>query len=54
VRQHYVDDTGQDRPTVKGICLNVTRLPELRAAVAAAEDEAIRQGLLPQKNGSVK
>jgi hypothetical protein len=46
VRQHYVDAVGEDRPTTKGICLRIERLPELRAAVVAAEAEAIRLGLL--------
>jgi Transcriptional Coactivator p15 (PC4) len=46
VRIHYTDEKGEDRPTAKGICVNVDRLPELRAAVEAAEVEAIRQGLL--------
>jgi hypothetical protein len=47
VRIHYVDDKGEDRPTAKGVCLNVDSLPELRAAIAQAEAEAILQGLLP-------
>lgn len=51
VRQPYTDDKGDDRLTSKGICINVARLPELRAAVEAAEAEAIRQGLLPQSGG---
>jgi hypothetical protein len=46
VRQHYVDGQGEDRPTPKGICLNIERLPELRAAIVAAEEEAVRRGLL--------
>jgi hypothetical protein len=50
VRQHYVDAAGEDRPTHKGICINVTRLPELRAALEAAEDAAINQGLLPARS----
>ena len=47
VRQHYVDDAGEDHPTRQGVCLNIARLPELRAALQAAEEEAIRRGLLP-------
>jgi hypothetical protein len=47
VRQHYVDERGEDRPTAKGVCLNVTKLPELLAGVRAAESEAIKLGLLP-------
>jgi hypothetical protein len=47
VRQHYVDERGENRPTTRGTCLNIERLPELRAALQAAEVEAIRRGLLP-------
>ena len=55
VRQHYVDGQGEDRPTTKGICLNVERLRELRAAIVAAEEEAERRGLLPpQKGGATR
>jgi hypothetical protein len=52
VRQHYVDDAGHDRPTPKGVCINIARLPELRAALQAAEQEAVRCGLLSAGAGS--
>jgi hypothetical protein len=52
VRQHYTDDAGEDRPTTKGVCINVARLPELRAALQAAEKEAVRCGLLDEGAGS--
>jgi hypothetical protein len=51
VRQTYVGPDGEDRPTTKGICLHVSRLPELRAALQAAEKEAVRCGLLPDEGG---
>jgi hypothetical protein len=51
VRQHYVDEAGQDRPTSKGICINVARLPELRAALQMAEKEAVRCGLIADEGG---
>jgi hypothetical protein len=54
VRQHYVDGQGQDRPTPKGICLNVERLPELRAAIVAAEEEAVQRGLLHRQEGGTR
>jgi hypothetical protein len=49
VRQHYVDDAGEDHPTTQGVCINIARLPELRAALQAAEQEAMRCGLLPNQ-----
>jgi hypothetical protein len=52
VRQHVVDSRGEDHPTPRGVCLVVTRLPELRAALQAAEEEAIRCGLLQDPGGS--
>ena len=35
------------RPTRKGVCLNVAKLPALIAALETARDEALRRGLLP-------
>jgi Transcriptional Coactivator p15 (PC4) len=52
VRQHYVDGQGE-RPTTKGICLNVGRLGELRSAIVAAEQEAERRGLLNEEGGEL-
>jgi hypothetical protein len=53
VRQHYKDETGEDRPTAKGICINIDKLPELRAALQAAEVEAGRRGLLPCRGSAL-
>lgn len=50
-RLHYRDASGADRPTARGFSLTVDRLPELRAAIQAAETEATRRGLLPPAGG---
>ncbi len=46
VRTFYTDAKGENRATPKGVAVNITKLPELRAALQAAEAEAIRRGLL--------
>ena len=40
------DDDGDRRPTRKGLCLRVERLPELLEALRKAEEEARKAGLL--------
>ena len=42
---------GEVVPTPKGLALSIAKLPELRAALALAQAEAERRGLLPV-NGS--
>jgi hypothetical protein len=41
-----------ERPTPKGIALNVALIPELRAALEAAEAEAIRLGMISFQAGT--
>jgi hypothetical protein len=37
-----------DKPTPKGLALDIQRLPDLRAALERAEGEARRLGLIPE------
>jgi hypothetical protein len=39
-------ESGEIKPTGKGISLNIGRLPQLRAALELAELEALQDGLL--------
>ena len=46
VRIHSTGSDGIDRPTPKGVSVSVRKLPELARALAKAEAEARRLGLL--------
>jgi hypothetical protein len=40
-----------DKPTPKGLSLDIRRLPDLRAAIERAEDEARKLGLIKPEDG---
>jgi len=42
----FASEGGEAKPTRSGVCVNISRLPELRAALDKAETEARRLGLL--------
>ncbi|MGY4624583.1 transcriptional coactivator p15/PC4 family protein [Bradyrhizobium sp. USDA 4486] len=46
VRVYSTGTDGVDRPTTKGVAMGIRKLPELARAIAKAEIEARRLGLL--------
>lgn len=44
----FASDGSDAKPTREGVCVNISRLPELRAALEKAEMEARKLGLLEE------
>ncbi len=49
VRIYSTGSDGIDRPTVKGVALEIRKLPELARALALAEIKARKLGLIPNE-----
>jgi Transcriptional Coactivator p15 (PC4) len=51
IRQHYLNDKGQNRPTSKGVAMVVRHLPDLAAAITKALAKARELGLIDDEAG---